>query len=339
MNDVAILFNGAHPVHKKFGESVDAVPFHITDRVTKQQNALYKGFKLIKNVFSLPENFDFMLTESCYYYPAFKRRLGGMRKTKIINISCGPLFYHVITGRVGKMEKKVLMELEKEIDGHIVLGKYGEELVRKIDKETQLRIAYPFIISENYKRFSSVKPDLNSKNLAIIATNDYVCKGLDIAIEAVKIAWMEDKEIRLNIIGNINKKTINKLSEGHPAIKHLGFISNLPEVLSKNSLYIHPARGDTFPVSILEAMAAGVPTLVSEETGTKEAVEKADKNFIKKAGAEEFSAFILNYLSKSESEKELLSKKFRKESEEYTEEKKLPVFRKQFLSLASELDQ
>jgi len=332
-----MLYNGAHPVHKKFGDSVGAESFYIGDRMTKKQNVFTKGAKLVKNVLSLPEIFNFMLTESCYYYPAFKRKFGGMKKTKIINLSCSPLFYHLLNGRIIGAEKKLLLDLTKEIDGHLVLGKYGEEILRKIDKEKPFKIVYPFVTDGNYEKLMKVKPNLNSKNIVIIATNDYRYKGLDTAIEAVKAVWREDKEIKLNVIGNIDVKVINTLSKGHPAINYLGFVSNLAETLGEHALYIHPARGDTFPVSVLEAMAAGLPSIVSYETGTKEAVQNVNRGFVLKNDPEKLSKTILDYFSVDENKKKTLSEKFRKETEKYREEKMLELFRKQTFSILKEI--
>ena len=332
-----MLYNGAHPVHKKFGDSVDAEPFYIIDRMAKEQHFISKSMKLVKSVISLPGNFDFVLTESCYYYPAFKKRLGGMKKTKIINFSCGPLFYHLLSGRIKEMEKNILTDLAKEIDGHLVLGKYGEETVRKIEKEKPLRIVYPFIANNIYEKLITAKPDLNSKNIAIIATNDYRYKGLDIAIDSVKKAWEEDKNVRLNVIGNIDKKIIERLHGCHPAINHVGFVPSIVETLAKNALYLHPARGDTFPVSVLEAMAAGLPSIVSDETGTKEAVEKVMEDFVIERNPALISKRILNYFNMPDKDRKALSERARKEADFFTEEKMLKLFAGKFNSLIKEM--
>jgi glycosyltransferase involved in cell wall biosynthesis len=42
------------------------------------------------------------------------------------------------------------------------------------------------------------------------------------------------------------------------------------QALSESSLYVHPARGDVFPVAPLEAMYIGLPVICSNECGTKE---------------------------------------------------------------------
>lgn len=332
------IYSGAHPVHVRFGESVGARAFPVKERVAKGQFVLGKFSRLLRSTLNLPEGFDFALTENCYYYPAVKRKLGGYKSTKIINLAGGPLYYHLITNRLSAPERKTLLWLAEEIDGHLVLGKYGEETLKKTRLKQPYRIVYPFILNENFIRLKDLKPDLDSKNIMIAATNDYLYKGLDVAIEAVKKAAEQDNEIRLNIVGNIDKKTVERLSGGAKAINHMGFVPDLAKEMEKNSLYLHPSRGDTFPVSVLEAMLGGIPSIVSHETGTREAVEKADPKFVKKRNLKKISEFILEYFSLGKDEKKHLSEKFRKAAMPYGEKPMLEHFRKQFFSLIKETD-
>ncbi|MBT1654987.1 glycosyltransferase, partial [Klebsiella pneumoniae] len=46
------------------------------------------------------------------------------------------------------------------------------------------------------------------------------------------------------------------------------------------SLCLHLSNGDAFPVSTLEAMSAGVPTIVSTTTGTKEVVKVIEPRLV-----------------------------------------------------------
>lgn len=334
---VAMLYSGGHPIHLKFGDIVGAKPLHIRAWIEKSQDAISKTVGIARNAAALPSDFDVMLTESCFYYPALRKKLGMLGRTKIVNLSCSPLFYHMLAGRISGVERRLLMELLKGVDGHLVLGRYGEETLRKVEKGKPSRTVYPFIIEKTRKELESVVPEYRKNEATIIATNDFLYKGLDIAIAATIRAWEEDKGIRLNVIGNIPREIISKVSGGHPAINYIGFVPGIADALSRNSLYLHPARGDTFPVSVLEAMAAGLPAIVSVETGAKEAIEKADSSFVKPLEAEGIAKGMLDYFGMEEDEKEALGKRFREESEWYCEETQLKRFKNSFLEILDEL--
>jgi glycosyltransferase involved in cell wall biosynthesis len=51
--------------------------------------------------------------------------------------------------------------------------------------------------------------------------------------------------------------------------------ADLPRLLQSAEVFCHPARWDTFPLAVLEAMACGLPTLVSSAGALPEIIGKA----------------------------------------------------------------
>lgn len=129
-----MLLTGAHPVHRRFGDSCDATT-KLRDLAAKGQPAPLKALNLLRSSLSVPSGYGYVVCESCYYYPALKRRMGLLGKTKIINLGCGPVFYHLLSGRISGLERKTLLELLKDVDGHLVYGTYGLELLARLKQQ------------------------------------------------------------------------------------------------------------------------------------------------------------------------------------------------------------
>lgn len=64
------------------------------------------------------------------------------------------------------------------------------------------------------------------------------------------------------------------------AVKFLGFREDVPEVLSRCSLFLFPSRFEGLPVATLEAGAAGLPMVASRVPGVTEAIEHGVTGFL-----------------------------------------------------------
>lgn len=328
MKDLMIL-NGANPVHVAFAHSVSSDTFEIINRVTKNQFVLSKFFSLLKNSFSIP-NYNTAICESCYYFPAIKKKFLKTNQ-KIINLNCGPLLYNLLTNRIKGLEKKFLLSLLNEVNGHLVFGKYGTEIIKEIDPNKPSLEVYPFVSDERMEKMQKIIPNLKSKEITIIGNDDIYCKGIDLLILAFEKVLEYDKNIKLNIVGNI--KNLADFKGSIPNITIHGTLPNIEPVLQKTSLYVHPSRGDTFPRSSLEAMLAGIPNLVSVDTGTKEIVDKIDANMISKLEISDLSKKIISFFEGTERDKILLSNQFRSAALPFSKTNQISNFKAQFEKL------
>jgi glycosyltransferase involved in cell wall biosynthesis len=59
-----------------------------------------------------------------------------------------------------------------------------------------------------------------------------------------------------------------------------GFTSDPPAAYADSSVFVLPAIEDGYPLVVLEAMASGRPVVVSENTGTKDAVRDGVDGFV-----------------------------------------------------------
>ncbi|HID72431.1 TPA: hypothetical protein EYP38_00700, partial [Candidatus Micrarchaeota archaeon] len=193
------LHVGPHLAYKVFAESIGATPFKIETRVDKKQDFLTKGVNFTKSVLAVPGGYDVYLTETCYYYAAAARR---MRKIngKIVNVCASPMFYNMLHGVIKGKEKEILLEFAKDIDAMVLEGEYVGELVRKLGISVPTCTAYTYIGNQRYEELQGLKPDLSSKKISIIATNDYRYKGVDMLLRAMKFVNEEDPDIKLEIV-------------------------------------------------------------------------------------------------------------------------------------------
>ena len=95
-------------------------------------------------------------------------------------------------------------------------------------------------------------------------------------------------------------------------------------------------RGDTFPLATIETMQAGIPTIVSEQTGTKTIVEKADNSFVLPLDAKALAKKMDDYLSLPREKRLELRKKFREASRPYKASTKLAEFKAAYGKLENE---
>jgi glycosyltransferase involved in cell wall biosynthesis len=124
---------------------------------------------------------------------------------------------------------------------------------------------------------------------------------------------MKLKEAELYVIGS------GGLSEVE-GMKVLGLVPHdeLLLLLSKCAVYVHPARFDSFAVSVVEAMAAGLIPIVTEMTGSKDLVKQVDPSLIVPVNVDAISEKIVEVLSMSFNEKKVLSEKAKQVAMEWS---------------------
>jgi glycosyltransferase involved in cell wall biosynthesis len=83
-------------------------------------------------------------------------------------------------------------------------------------------------------------------------------------------------------------------------------------VIRDSALYVHIGRGDSFPVTVIEAMLGGLPAVVSEWNGAKELVERVSGKMVVPLDKSSIYAAIDGYFSLPPRSKKLLSAKARR---------------------------
>ncbi len=326
----------AHPMHVKFAKSVDA-DFHFVDFKMrwqdKNKSVLYRAVSWIVCAFSFPskKKYDIFLVDNLHFFPVLMKVFGLLGKKQKIVVHLGShTLYFMYARRFSKLNLWLHKQALKRYDALICEGKMAEDLAKKIlGKETPPTYTVINGISKEHFPDSETRLPLNNKNILFMGhgpgENRLWYKGLDLMIDAFKKAFAKDKELIFTIVGNWDEAPIAKLLEScneetKKAIHFVGPSSNLKEYVLANSLYMHCARGEAFGLTILIAMAHGLPAFVSECTGAKELVEKVDEKLVLPLDPDVMAEKILWYFNLPAHSKKELSDKSRKIAQTYTEE-------------------
>jgi glycosyltransferase involved in cell wall biosynthesis len=247
-----------------------------------------------------------------------------------------PKWYFEESGGIKRFMKKVYVgffssKLFDKIDAGIAVSKLEKEYVLRMNPDIKVEIAYPYITSEKYNELTKVTPNLETHIIFTIADRR-AYKGVDLLLDAFRIVKEEIKDAELLIRGSgFNYPRLE-------AVKFLDRIPNLSIIFRKSSLYVQPSRFDPFPVSVLESMLSGVPPVVTNMVGSKEAVEELGEDFIRDVRADDIAEGILRYFDLSLSQKKRISKKCRELAMKFDEETCIKKFRRTFFEIVEYLE-
>jgi len=124
--------------------------------------------------------------------------------------------------------------------------------------------------------------DFSSFNIINVARITHQVKGQDILIKAFKECKDRGMKFACNLVGgtletdstslDVLKKLIEEL-ELSEEIVFSGNREDVSELLAQSDLFILPSRIEGLPVSLLEAMAAKIPVIASNISGSAELIE------------------------------------------------------------------
>jgi glycosyltransferase involved in cell wall biosynthesis len=136
-----------------------------------------------------------------------------------------------------------------------------------------------------HPRFRPASAQLPSDYFGIVYTGSLtVMKGVPVLVEAVRSLPFPD--LRLTLVGGWASRGMGRYLRYHLAEDRrlrLAPGDPLPE-LHRAQLYVHPSFEDGFGYGPVEAMACGVPVLVTADTGMAERIESSASGRIVPAG-------------------------------------------------------
>jgi glycosyltransferase involved in cell wall biosynthesis len=333
MRKKIVFYYRGYPFFVALGKALNA-DFYKAPAVTNSMTI--KPFKLILSSLTLPKTYDYYFCEGTYMYPSLAKK-AGIIKSKIITICGDATFYYIKGNLMRSIVRKAYINLLKEVDGFVCASRMTENHVKAIFPNKKTIVAYSYINEklkkELYKKRNR-SPAINSHRLLYIGRPDFYYKGIDLLLEAFEMVKKEVPDAELNIVnGEWNKKKMdwvvkytnsfvpNAIQKNMPnkvlelfkdkrfGVNYLGRVDNLADPIKNASLFITLGRGDPFPATGIEAMSGGLPTMVSEETGTKDFIKKIDTRLIVPLNSKEICKRIIWYFSLKEKEKLKLSKK------------------------------
>ncbi|MEP2668348.1 MAG: glycosyltransferase [Cyclobacteriaceae bacterium] len=284
-----------HPMHKKFAESVNA-EFHFVDFIMRWQDqnrtTLYRLLSWFICGLRFPKrrNYNIFLVDNLHFMPVLMKIFNMISgDQKIVAHMGSHTLYFIYSHRFSKISEFFHIWALKKYDALICEGEMAAQLVKNIlgKKTPKLYIVYNGIPKEHFPDTTNV--NLNSKNILFIGNGPgkerLWYKGLDLMLDAFEIALKKNHDLRFTIVGTWEEKIISELltaygAETRTAVVFKKATMELGKEITNHSLYLHCARGEAYGITILIAMANGLPVIVSNWTGAKEVVSKVDKSLI-----------------------------------------------------------
>lgn len=220
---------------------------------------------------------------------------------------------------------------DKYVDGVIAGSTLTAEYTSSaIESEIPARVANPYIDPNVLDRLKTAEPSLSS-NVAVTVGISRDHKGVDRLVDIWPTVRQSIPDAKLYIVGPGYPEAYADVSGVHLT----GYVEpqNLDGILREASLYVHPARVEAFGVTVVEAMSAGLPAVVTETTGARTAVEQIDKHAVVESTGNAIAESVVAHFEKPTSEKSDISKRARSVGTTYSEENMKSNFRRTFNDL------
>lgn len=124
-------------------------------------------------------------------------------------------------------------------------------------------------------------------------------KGVRYLIEAMKVITDENRSTKLFLVGDgKERESLESLVEKLGLENHVNFIGKVPnervpEYMIASDVFVLPSLSEGFPVTVLEAMASGLPIITTNVGGLSEIIKKNENGFlVKPKNVKELSAKI-----------------------------------------------
>jgi len=333
----------AHPIHAAFANSIGA--HHIYEDFILRWHNIPTASKLkrytswVLSALFMPKKYDIYFTECVRIPLLLMKKMGLMKKhQKLIALMADESLYFLYAKRYPRITQKLMYAFFKNADALICIGQLQTELAQKILPTAHHRKIFTIfngIPIQSYHSLKDIQPNLKTNKIIVIgdmsAEFRVWYKGMDIMLSVFDRYLSFNPEAELIVLGGKDVELINKYTANYSTttLKRVHFVGKVPiqPYLQEAALCLHLSRGDAFPTSTLESLLAGVPTLVSDLTGTKNFVEKVSEKFVINTDDIAQIADRLNwYFSLSYQKKLLYSQKSKEIGLSCSEEKSITNF-------------
>lgn len=180
-----------------------------------------------------------------------------------------------------------------------------------------VKTIHPFPTPEKWRRLGEIEPDFGSNTLLAVGSN--VSKNNFRVLESIVDG--SDHDIHIDVVGPRTDEIDADGVTGHGFVDEETFYDRY----ESSQCFVLPARSQAFPVSTLEAMRAGFPTFVTDETGTQPYIGKVHPKFVRSPAA--LSASIDWFLELDIERKECISREIRQMASFFEPERGIETFR------------
>lgn len=267
----------------------------------------------------------------------------------------GPAGACVLAKRIGRVKKAILLAADETwsrlnrrlptplplgerlwwrafgggLDGAIAVSPYVAADLSALFPRLPVRVVRPHVLPRLRESLEKSTPTLDGARILHMSHRSEK-NGTRLLIEAFGEVRRRVPGAELHLIGESGPLGGSKLGTG--VVAH-GRVPEVASHLRGASLFCLPGLGQACPVSSLEAMVAGVPALVSDETGTKDIAASVDPGLVTPAEPEAVASAILAYFARPVGERRELGLCARRATADLTPEAQGAAFTSAFASL------
>ena len=203
-------------------------------------------------------------------------------------------------------------------DYNIAICKKVKEVLleKKISKPNKIKVIYNSVVYDRYQNELDLTEIDKYKNDLALKNNDKVLisigrlekpKGYLNLIKSIKILDNKYDNYKLLIIGKGNlyqaiKKEISK-NNLEQKIKLLSEREDIEKLLKISDIYIMSSLWEGLPISLLEAMASGLPVITTDVGGINEVIDNNRNGLLVEPGNIEKLAYEIENILQSDNEK------------------------------------
>ncbi|MCX7606849.1 MAG: glycosyltransferase family 4 protein [Bacteroidia bacterium] len=313
---------GPHWTHGAFARHIGAEFRYVDESARWHDISLFAPIRYIRwlhNAVTFPyHEYEVILTEGPHVWPPFGGRYLG--KKPVFCLLGNQTAYFLYSGFFSSLTQKGLLAAFRRYHALIVIGQMQVRLLQELlgDEMPPYFVGKYGLPSERLRSLERVRPTHETPRILLIAHGEEGWrtwyKGLDVFCETIERVRRVRPEVEGVVIGSWTQREQARLLSLYPdcGVRFVGPTQDLESWIHTSTLYLHLARGDAWPVSILEAMAGGLPVIASEWTGTAEVVHQVWPEGVSPLSSEEAAARVLWYLDLPISDRTAIGEKGRR---------------------------
>jgi len=296
MKTAFIYKNTCHPVTQAYAHAIEATPYKIIGVIDAIDKAII-----------IPSyNYYFIESAMSMVVPITKRIMG--KKCKIIYRGNDGLFGEKTAAYLhsnNPIKRCFLKFFIYHMDG---ISVESEKQINEVREYTHVPVEVCESFVKNKKQLEKIKPRVNTNTFLFIGEYrpPYDHKGIQFLIEVCN----NIPECKLIIIGK-NTKQLEKYAKKNITI--LDYVDNMTVYWKQATFYIHLPKYEAGPITLLEAMIAGLIPITNTNAGHADIVKKINKDLVLYPATQEATARQIRDLIKMPIEKrKKISETFKK---------------------------
>lgn len=216
---------------------------------------------------------------------------------------------------ISSIIKKNLLEtttIPKEkihlIHNAIDLEKFNPQLFNKLTIRKNLNIEEDKIVFTHISRLSPGK----GQDIVLKALNEIKEEIQNSIFLFVGSAQSDEKDYELNLLKLVDEFNLNSI------VRFLGFRTDIPEILSITDVFLFPSFGEAFGISLVEAMAMGIPSIVCRADGVLDILIENETSLTFERNDYKSLANLILKMSNDKNLRESLGKKSLNRAQEFS---------------------